>query len=987
MNPLLRTAALAGVAFVGCDSPSPFQPRGEGERVPIGVTIEDQARVDSASQYSFTGRANQPYLIFLESLEGRVQLSVYDSTHGFLIVSHSASAGGPWLEQNPSNTFGGAAEVVYRVSVWATPPATVARFRFKVHPIDTRPERVPASFSFGDTVIGETIDPMYDLDWFYVQGLAGQEIVTVVEPFEPAGSGSVGLSVIDDSAKQFVGYVFADAGADRLTTGRIRLAGTHDYLFAFGSVTSNTYPRYRGSYRFWTYVIDRAPEHRAATTPFNTEIRNERIDRAGDVDEFTFSAAANTDFNAFLQSSRAFQLELVPLMEGIYPVVSAPADTALFAHATGRFHIAQAGTYTIRLSGTEPSRVADTGSYRFYLYAIDRRPEHVPAAITPGDTVTGEGLELPGDVDEFTFTGAVGEEFNAFLQALGGSSATRLQLEVLSPSGTALLSTQSIGTDTSLLHQPTGRFALPSGGTYRLRVSGVPTYPADLNRGAYRLLLYRVSRQPETVPSTLAFGDSLSGEAIDLPGDIDEFYVSVPDSSGANLAFALENQSDGGVLRVQLVDSATGQVVGEGATSQASPRLSTGRMRLAPGKYAVRVTTSDYYLDRPVLRGPYRLWFYRFSFGPEVASDTIAIEDTVSEETIEPWGDADVFHFHGTRGQHVNVALQGLGYPAGTAFQAWIDGPPGAPVWAFASVTSPTYAAALHDHQTMRLDLPATGWYHITVSATGAAGSLADRGPYRLAVEHVGAAPELAGAALAPGDSVTTESIDAPGDWDEFTLTTTPGQEINVIFRGDPAMNGYAQIRVRDGASGDSLAGNVGQGTRIVGPFRVPASGQVTIAVYQDAGFVRFCYDATCGGLFALVGPYAFRVDPLNRGPENVLAAYAVGDTVQGDAVTPAGDIDEFTSSGTPGEVLTPFLRLAADPVPVEGLIMLEVVDPSTGANLAGGGWALFRETAEFLSPGNFTVPAGGTFIVRVKGYGSWGTGIATAPYEMLVKR
>ena len=436
MNALLRAAALAGVAFVACDSPSPFQPRGEGERVPIGVTIEDQTRVDSASQYSFIGRANQPYLIFLEAVEGRVYLSVYDSTHGYLFVTHSASAGGPWLEQNPSNTFGAGADVVYRVWVAASPPATLARFRFKIHPIDTRPERAPASFSIGDTVIGETIDPMYDLDRFHAHGVAGQEIVTVVEPWEPAGSGSVGLSVIDDSSKQLVGYVFADAGTtDRLTTGRIRLAGTHDYVFAFGSVISNMYPRYRGPYRFWTYLIDRAPEHRAATTPFNTELRNERIDRAGDVDEFTFSAATNTDFNAFLQSSRALQLELVPLMEGVYPVVAAPADTSLFAHATGRFHIAQAGTYTLRLSGTEPSRVADTGSYRFYLYAIDRRPEHVPAAITPGDTVTGERLELPGDVDEFTFSGVPGEEYNAFLQARDSSPNTALQVEVVDVAG------------------------------------------------------------------------------------------------------------------------------------------------------------------------------------------------------------------------------------------------------------------------------------------------------------------------------------------------------------------------------------------------------------------------------------------------------------------------------------------------------------------------------------------------------------------------
>jgi len=959
--------------------------------VPIGVAIEGQARVDSASQYSFAGSANQPYLIFLESLQEGVHLWVYDSIHGFLAVDHSAVAGGPWLEQNPSTTFGASAAAVYRISLRAIPPATTARFRFKVHAIDTRPERVAASFAFGDTVIGETIDPMYDLDWFHAHGAQGQEIVTVVEPWEPAGSGSVGLSVIDDSTKQLLGYVFADAGAvNRLTTGRMRLAGTHDYRFAFGAVTSNMYPRYRGPYRFWTYVIDRAPEHRAAAIPLNTEIGNERIDRAGDVDEFTFSAAAGAEFNAFVQGGgRPVQLEVARQGSNTPFAVatSHPADTALFTHPTNRFSITQAGTYVVRLAGTNPYEVADTGAYRVYLYAIDPRPERLPSTIAPGDTVTGEDIGLPGDVDEFTFTGAAGEEVNAFLQAQDGSTETRLQLDVLSEAGTALRSAQSIGTDTSLLGQMTGRFTLPTGGTYRLRVSGVPSYPADLNRGAYRLLLYRINPRPETLPETLIFGDSLNGESIDLPGDVDEFRVTVPDSSGANLAFELESPSEGGALTVQLIDAATAQVIATAATSQAGMRASTGRRRVGPGTYVVRVSTSDYYLDRPKLRGPYRLWFYRFGYDPEVVPDTIAIGDTVSGEAIEPWGDADVFHFHGTRGQHINIAFQGMGYPAGTAFQAWIDGPPGAPEWVMASITSPTSAGALHDHQTMRLDLPVTGWYHITVSATGEAGSLADRGPYRLAVEPLGAAPEVAPSALAPGDSVMTEFLDTPGDWDEFTVTATPGQDLNVIFLGNAAMNGYAQIRVRDATTGDSLAGNVGQGTRIVGPFRVPAGGQVIVSVYQGAGFVRFCYDATCGGVFGLVGPYAFRVDPLNRGPENVPAAYAVGDTIRGEGVSPAGDIDEYTSSGTPGEVLTPWLRLTADPVPVEGLIMLEVVDPATGTNLAGGGWAVFRTTAEFLSPGSFTVPAAGAFIVRVKGYGSWGTGIATAPYEFFVKR
>ena len=990
MNARVWAATLAAAVLMSCDK-SPFEPVGEGERVPIGIVIEGRTRADSASRYSFTTSPNQPYLIFLESLEGRVQLTVYDSTNGYPgypTVNVSAFAGGPWLEQNPSNTFATLSGAVYNVNVWATPAGTTARFRFKVHAIDTMPERVPNSFSFGDTVSGETIDPMFDLDWFSADGVAGQEIVTVVEPLEPVGSGSVGLSVVDQAENQLLGFVFADAGTpDRLTTGRIRLPGTHDYRFAFGSVISNIYPRYRGSYRFWTYVINRAPEHRAAAIPFNTEIGNERIDRAGDVDEFTFLANPGTEFNAFVQGGgRPFQLEVARQGSETFAVAtSQPSDTGLFGRPTNRFRVTQAGTYSVRLTGTSPTQVADTGAYRIYLYAIDPRPERVPSTIASGDTVAGEDIGLPGDVDEFTFTGAAGEEFNAFLQAQDGSSDTRLQLEVLSPSGTALLSTQTIGTDTSLLHQPTGRFALPIGGTYRLRVSGVPTYPADLSRGAYRLLLYRVDRKPETLPETLTLGDSLTGEAIDMPGDVDEFRVTVTDSTGVNVAVQLETAApeyNGLVMR--LIDLATGQSVAQAGTSQAGVRAASGRLQLAPGTYRVRIETSQWQ-DRPVLHGAYRLWLYKFGYDPELVSDTIAIGDTVSAETIEPWGDADIFHFHGVRGQHVNIAFQGMAAPSGTAFQAWIQGPPGSPVWAFGSVTSPTSAAALHDHQTMRLDLPATGWYHITVSASGAAGSFADRGPYRFAVEPLGTAPEVAGAALAPGDSVTTESIDPPGDWDEFTVTAPSGLEIYLIFRG--ASVAYPQIQLTDPVTGDSLAANVGQGQRVVGPVRVGASDQVAIAVYQPAYFVRFCYDATCGGIFTLVTPYAFRVLSLNRAPETAPPAFAVGDTVGGEEITPVGDIDEFTTSATPGASLTVHARLLGDPTPAGGIIRLVVLDAATGTVLhSGSGLIGGGPSSSFFPLAAFAAPPSGSLRIQFRGYNQWGDEVATAPYEFFVK-
>src|SRR5258706_4552133 len=101
---LLRVAAFAGAAFIACDSP--FETRGEGERVPVGIVIEGVARTDSLGSYSFAGSPDQPFVVYLEALEGGVVLYVYDSTQGPWVAGVDAFAGGPALEQNPSNTFG-----------------------------------------------------------------------------------------------------------------------------------------------------------------------------------------------------------------------------------------------------------------------------------------------------------------------------------------------------------------------------------------------------------------------------------------------------------------------------------------------------------------------------------------------------------------------------------------------------------------------------------------------------------------------------------------------------------------------------------------------------------------------------------------------------------------------------------------------------------------------------------------------------------------
>src|SRR5204862_2941920 len=107
-----------------------------------------------------------------------------------------------------------------------------------------------------------------------------------------------------------------------------------------------------------------------------------------------------------LQSSAARFVTLSPLgpIEGGARFTnSVAADTGLFQHGSGRFKALKDTTYRLRIRSQQASDAA--GSYRLYLYRVNRAPESVPAVVTIGDTIAGESIDPPGDVDEFTLSG------------------------------------------------------------------------------------------------------------------------------------------------------------------------------------------------------------------------------------------------------------------------------------------------------------------------------------------------------------------------------------------------------------------------------------------------------------------------------------------------------------------------------------------------------------------------------------------------------
>ena len=974
--------AVAFVTLVSCGDPTGIS---DGGRIPLDKPVEARVNGDTVRSYYFAAPAGSEYTVTLTALQGVVQLDVRDSASGNFGVSVFAEINGQ--QTADAVVVVGSAARVLLFTLRTFPGAGPSRAQFVLSQRELEPEQQSASFAIGDSIVGESMDGAGDIDVFTAQGTPGQEFVLAVDAPSSSTPGVIQVRVVDlTTGGGSLSFVHLGLNPPQSTLGTLTVPASGSIAVRFE--TPNV-PHFRGAYRFWTYPVNRAPEQIGAPVTPSSVIAGERIQRAGDVDEFTFPLAAGQEFTAFMSAGNPFPLHIAA--QGDFPfgavVDTAPADTGMFGAFTPRLVAAQGGTHVARVTGSPT--LSDTGAYRVYIYPVDRRPAQRAAAIVAGDTISGEAVNRPGDIDEFTFSASAGDEFNAFLQAQDGSANTRLQLEAVDADGTVLGTAYSPGNAATLLSQVTGTFTMRSSGTHRLRVGALQQNNFGGNTGPYRLLLYRVNKQPETQPPTLGFTDSVSGESIETPGDVDEFQVVVPAGYGASLFLQHDGTvpMDGGSLRAHLVDSAGTVVL---ATNVApGPRTGGARLRvLSPGNYRLRVE-GQHFDNKPLVVGPYRAWLYRFSLRPETAVDTFVIGDTVSSESLEPFGDEDVFHFYGVRHQQVNLAFQGLASAAG-GMVAGLSLPGGGP-GLVAMVMSGPSSAPLGDRQTLRIDLPMTGWYTLGVAANSSELTTGTYGPYRFTVSTVSSAVENNSAALVPGDTVN-ELLDAPGDLDEFTITGTPGQLVAVEVESSVPVTGsvFPVMQLFDPVTGDSLDQEVSQSLRILGPVPVPAGGQLLLRALEiPFQGIRFCGDAVCNGVYRLTGNYTLRVATFSRGPENVPSTYVLGDTIKGEALDPFGDVDEYTVTGTPGAMLSPSIKLLSTPLPAGstpgtgGMVGVHIVNPATGAVLLGN--VSFFGVGTWFTPGQFVVPPGGTFIIRIRGTGGFAGDLAKVPYQFFM--
>ena len=777
--------------------------------IAVGDTVAGEFHAgDTIRVFKFVVPAGAYYAVFVQALSGTVGVRV--GYLGFTVPLATVLASpGPPLDQQATDAFhahvAGEMEIqLFKLTVGGAD----AKFRFLVTKINPAPEFRASEFHLGDTISGETLETIADLDDYTFPGQAGQAVIELLQAQSPTGSGTVRLGLTSPDGTRL---------------------------------------------------------------PSITSVVGDSV--LGDQVSGVFILPATVTYHAIVRS-----------LPGPYPVYQ-----------------------------------KYQGPYRFAVVPLQVAPELGPADIAIGDTVRDE-INPIGDIDEFRFMGAAGQELNVFFQAMSGRANDLLYLDVPVLVGGYPASLQSVGTDTGLTEQATGRFTLPSPGPHLIRVRGADGGPGG-DRGRYRMFLYPIDRRPEGAAANLVLGDSVTA-SIELPGDIDEYTLTAPSPRLANVVLLRDAAGRGSTLTLGLDDPFSacggGLEVVPGQLAQG-----TGTFSLAGGSHRLSVCGDSRGFG---YSGGYRVQTFAIDSLPESRSDTIAIGDTIGTEALEPPGDIDRFVFYGTRSRHINVYFQGEAAASRGGFYLLV-GPADSPV-ILAEVRTLASEPTLSGQRTQRIDLPTTGWYRIRVAPFQDGGDPRERGAYRFALLPFDASPETAARQVTLGDSVGSERIDYDDDMDEFVLTGTPGAEFAVYAQGG------LRLVVYDTTTQDSLG-------------QVESSGYV-----QSSGLLVMPPTGTIGlRVSGSIGPYWFKAVPINRAPETVSAVYTVGDTVRGEAIFPGGDIDEFTSSGAPGDTLSPLYRLTAAPVPPPGDgIKLEVIDPATGAVLVGQVLSLIGSTSQLLT-------------------------------------
>lgn len=704
-----------------------------------------------------------------------------------------------------------------------------------------------------------------------------------------------------------------------------------------------------GGYTIRVIAGSSAPEHVPAVMTVGSVVSGEDLHHRWDVDTFAVTAVRTQLVALYVRRTKpgAGGVAVRAWNPESYPpefIGAGPADTLLGSVSTSPFTLVAGSHWTFTVGYGEIAPDSGSTGYELLLKPVNVAPESVPATLTPGDTVR-ESIDYASDIDQFTLSGTPGARYNVFSDAPGApphAVSVVVDGPTFGPVGVGALAGGH-----ALADNATGVFIMPPGGTVTVTVREY-TSIAGTTTGAYRLLVYPIDSRPEGTSATLAL-DQPTTSRLEMLGDVDTYTLTIPRDTIVNIMVRGAGTT-GRPLGFTLLgprDSAIGgRTLGQEYAGVVGDSAGVGAFLFRAGSYSLRVAGGSTYGVGYV--GDYRILPRAVNTATESRSATITVGDSVHGERLDFPGDVDRFHVSLTAGDSVYLKLLAAA-------------PNQVPVvlGLFESATD-SATRPIGDIFT----IVRSGDYYVDVRGATRGIDLTETGDYAFRIGRITGAPEDRAAELALGDTVRS-AIDVRGDADDFLLLASAGTTVSGTMQWGGAERPNVWVELRDPATGTMLdSSHINHET--MGHAVVPASGTLRVRVHELYGP---CNAYGCSGPFGS-GPYSFVLRTIDRAPETRSASYTLGDTVSGESILPAADIDEYAFSATAGDTVDVFFQTPMGTWGWGGL-KITLIDLSTGTSLGSVSSTNPTDRLEDIVIPRVVLPSTGVYQIRVEGHDS----------------
>jgi hypothetical protein len=588
-------------------------PESRAAEIEVGpvVTGESFEHGGDEDEFRFVGTAGEEVIIFYRPTHG----APFPAT-GTLLAPGAGNAtpvrtyvGVPSSpEENSSGRvrLGASGEQRLRLAAAAPTNGAPVPYEFRVYRVNRAPEQGPAHLSPGDTA-AQAIEEVGDVDEFTFDLAAGGQVNIFFQALDAVPARirmEVGTPGGYPSAE--IATATRQQTLDELAIGTSVLFHPGRYVIRVFSQDEGRPESVTGRYRVNVYPIDRGPESVAAVIAPGQVVSGERIDRLGDVDEFTLQAGSAAHTNLLLHA-RGTPGQWISAYAGSW-AAQARRGTEDELAGSGVLSLSAGQSMPVRVRTGSGATGDYVGAYTMRFPVFTEAPEHADAQVPLGRWVEGEAVDPAGDSDYFHYQGTANQVLTLRAEATVASTSG-VQVVLLDP---AAGSFSVLGRADVPLIPTSARFILPRAGRYP-----VVAYSNNWGRfvreaGGYRFRLDPVDTRPEHAAAGLARGDT-ARERLDAGGDVDDFVVTAPAGSTLKLngEVGIPREQPGGpssTVGVDLLNATTGETLTSGAGFMDLP-LWTPLEVVVPADGRVRVRLYERgYTGHFGLVGPYRIW-------------------------------------------------------------------------------------------------------------------------------------------------------------------------------------------------------------------------------------------------------------------------------------------------------------------------------------------------------------------------------------------